>query len=394
MNKWYKSIPEGTKDLLFSDLRCKKKIENELSAYFDSCGFSELSTPSLEFMDVYSINEALPSESMIKTFDVKGRLLVMRADNTVSAARVIATKVGVDRIRRFYYIQNTFMQNAYLSGKYNERTQSGVELIGADGIKADIEILVTAINAIKQCGLKDYKIEIGHGGFFKKIAARMKLDSDTLNDIRLLVESKNFTALNDMLDEMSSLRNDEEFKKQCDIIRSLPRMFGGREILDKAHDTFNDAFVNEELDYLDGIYRRLKEMGADKFVSFDLGMVHYLNYYTGIVFKGYVSGSRDAVLDGGRYDNLLERFGTEHTPAVGFGIDVDSAAELITADEKVNDCPPDILLHYNENKIAAACVKAEQLRNDGLAVELSVFDDETEAREYAEKRGINKFLVL
>lgn len=102
--------------------------------------------------------------------DAYGRLLVLRPDSTLPIARIAATRLkGAELPIRLYYNQNVFSRRKKLTGRNDETSQSGIELIGVNGIRADIEVIETAIEALKVCGAPDYKIEIGHAGFFKAL---------------------------------------------------------------------------------------------------------------------------------------------------------------------------------------------------------------------------------
>ena len=201
------------------------------------------------------------------------------------------------------------------NGSSREIPQCGVELIGAKGLKADLEIIVTAIDSLRSCGAPRFHVELGHAGFFRDLAARLDLDDGQEEEIRTLVEGKNFAALNAFL---SPYRGNPA----CAALERLSRLFGGTEVLAEAERL---AGKTEAVDYLHALYDELSAAGYGQYVRFDLGMVHQIDYYTGVVFRGYVEGAGDAVLSGGRYDALVEIFGRE-AQATGFAVDVDAVA--------------------------------------------------------------------
>ena len=148
-----------------------------------------------------------------------------------------------------------------------------------------------------------------------------KLDADenTKEEIRSLIYSKNYPVLNDLLNEVGD---------NCvsNALRQLPRLFGGVDVLDKAAAIYTNDKIKQILENLREVYTRLSALGYEGKISLDLGIVSHIDYYTGIVFKGYLSNIGEAVLKGGRYDNLVGEFGRECN-AVGFGVNVDSAAK-------------------------------------------------------------------
>ena len=181
-----------------------------------------------------------------------------------------------------------------------EAAQCGVELIGARGVRADLEMICMAVDSLRSCGLKNFHIEIGHAGIYRALASEMKIDDETAEQIRALIEGKNFAALRAFLADYSD-------RPACAALNQLAYLFGGVEVLDEA-----EALGSGEegtIAYLRTLYQLLEQAGYGRYVRFDLGLVHQIDYYTGVVFRGYVEGAGTAVLSGGRYDRLLEAFG-------------------------------------------------------------------------------------
>ncbi|MEA4933141.1 MAG: ATP phosphoribosyltransferase regulatory subunit, partial [Lawsonibacter sp.] len=108
-------------------------------------------------------------------------------------------------------------------------------------------------------------------------------------------------------------------------LKRLSRLFGGTEVLGEAEKL---AGKTEAVDYLRALYDELSVAGYGQYVRFDLGMVHQIDYYTGVIFRGYVEGAGEAILSGGRYDHLVEVFGRE-AQATGFCVDVDAVARTL-----------------------------------------------------------------
>lgn len=382
MKKWIKNIPDGTSDILFSRCTAKRDIEKKIEGYFEGLGFCEIITPSIEFFDVFYSPEIFEAENMYKLFDNSNRLLALRADCTTPVARVVATRLkNYPSLLRLFYKQNVFRLNADFAGKRNEITQCGAELIGVKGIKADTDIIATAMGALK-AGIKDsFKIEIGHTGLFKALAVKSNMSSDDIEAARKLIESKNLTALKAFL---------SEFGDNALPLLQLPKMFGGREILSRAREIFEGEDVLNIISYIEELYDRLKELGLTDNILIDLGLVSSIDYYTGIVFRGYAEGSGSTVLTGGRYDQLIAKFG-EDRPAAGFAIDVDALSDTVkAADENI----PDYLLHYENGFEKNAYEALEKLKLDGYICEMSVFDSADEAKDYADKKGIKNVIMF
>ena len=252
------------------------------------------------------------------------------------------------------------------------------ELIGADGMKADLEIIVTAIDALRACGASRFHVELGHAKFFRDLADRMELDSETVEQMRAYIEGKNFAALNDLLAPY-------EGNSACAALKRLSRLFGGAEVLSEAEKL---AGKTDTVDYLRSLYDELSAAGYGQYVRFDLGMVHQIDYYTGVVFRGYVEGAGEAVLSGGRYDHLVEVFGRE-AQATGFCVDVDAVAHTLpeTALPVLRT-----IVHYEPGYLAQA-LEAVDGRPAGTC-ELSSCTTLEESKELAAAKGADSVLVF
>ena len=314
------NTPEGTRDRLFAECQERREVQNRLIRLFRRRGYLEVSTPDTEFYDLFALSgSAIPQERMLQVGDLSGKICVMRPDSTTPIARVAATKLrALPLPQRLYYDQKVYRANPANNGANREIPQCGVELIGADGMKADLEIIATAVDALRCCGASRFHVELGHAGFFRALAARLDADEDTLERMRALIEGKNFAALNQLL---APYENDSA----CAALKQLSRLFGGEEVLAQAEKL---AGRTDAVDYLRALYDALSAAGYGQYVRFDLGMVHQIDYYTGVVFRGYVEGAGEAVLSGGRYDNLVEVFGRK-AQATGFAVDVDAVARTL-----------------------------------------------------------------
>ena len=336
------NTPEGTRDRLFAECRDRRRVQSALTAQFRRRGYAEVSTPEVEFYDLFlQSGNPMPQEAMLKLIDRSGKIMVMRPDCTAPIARVAATKLQAMPLpQRLYYDQTVFRSGAEHRGGSSEIAQCGVELIGAAGGKADLEMVALAVDALRSCGVARFHVELGHAGFFRALAARMDMDGETVEQMRQLIEGKNFAALNDLLEPYQG-------RSAYAALKRLSRLFGGVEVLDEAEAL---AGEHETLEYLRSLWTELEAAGYGNYLRFDLGLVHQIDYYTGVVFRGYVEGAGNAVLSGGRYDGLAAAFGRS-APATGFAIDVDAVAACLEAEE-----PPklEVLVHFGPGQLARA----------------------------------------
>lgn len=388
MKRYDLITPEGTNDRLFEDCAVRKSVEQRIARIFVSKGYCEVNTPGIEFFDVFSLNSSyFPQESMYKLVDNKGRLLVLRPDSTMPIARIAATRLHEAPLPlRMYYSQNVYRNKPVMRGRSDEIRQMGIELIGSKSRRADLEVITAAIEVLASCDSEKFRLEIGDVGFFRELVAKLDADDAKKEEIRSLIEAKNYPALNDVLDSIG----DSEIAAS---LKQLPRLFGGAEVFDKAAALYSDDKIKKILSDLKAFYTDISLLGYDGKITVDLGIVNKIDYYTGIVFKGYLEGYGDAVLSGGRYDKLLAEFGYD-VPATGFGFNVDAAAKLIKHSGCYKSPVPDAVV-FAENGCEMKGIKySDDLINDGYIVENSVFTTLEETVDYAVKRGIPKVISV
>ncbi len=374
------NTPEGTRDRLFAECRERRQVQDSLTALFRRRGYQEVITPEVEFYDLFTQSgNPLPQESMLKIIDRSGKIMVMRPDCTTPIARVAATKLKtVPFPQRLYYAQTVFRSGNAHEGGSSEIAQCGVEMIGAMGRKADLEMVAMAVDALRSCGLERFHIELGHAGFFRALAAQMEMPEDETEQMRALIEGKNFAALDDLLAPYAD-------QPAYRALSRLPYLFGGLETLEEAEAL---SGANEAVAYLRELYQELDQAGYGPWLRFDLGMVHQIDYYTGVVFRGYVEGAGAPVLSGGRYDKLVEMFGRS-AEATGFAVDIDAVAGCLPA-----AAPPqlELVVHYETGELLRALAVVDE-RPAGTC-ELSPCRTLESSRNLAREKGASLVLVL
>ena len=382
MKKFTKITPEGTKDFLFAECSAMDDVCGKIEAVFTTRGFKKVITPAVEFYDVFSLPcSGIEQEAMYKTTDNKGRLLVMRPDSTLPIARMVSTRLKNSLLPvRLYYKQAVYRSHPTLTGRTSENMQMGVELLGVQGIRADLEVLTTAVSAVSAVA-SDFRIELGHAGVFDALSDNLSIDEAYKEKIRVSIEGKNYSALNNLLDKLAPC-------KAVSAIRSLPSLFGGEEVFEKALDVCEGTKAVEALEYLHTLYKSLLPLDLGEKLIVDLGLVQRNDYYTGIVFSGYISGIGDAVLSGGRYDELLGEFDLP-MGAAGFAIDTDAVTMKILSEGAISYSDnPDVLVYAKDGNEMRAITMVDELNKDGVKAQFSVLPTLEATKAFADERGI------
>ncbi len=387
MKRYDLLTPEGTRDLLFDECIAKRSIQERLRKIFTAYGYSEVITPGLEFNDVFNGKvRYFPQETMYKLVDGKNRLMVLRPDNTMPIARLAATRLREERLPlKLFYNQSIFMVNPKNSGRDDEFTQSGIEILGGEKTAADYEALSLAAQALFACD-EDFRLEIGESGIFRTLVDDLNLSEDKSELVHTLIESKNYPALNEALSGISGAA--------AEAVRALPSLFGEAEVFAEAEKYMYSNELKRKLEYLRGIYEALCSMGYSGKIKVDLGLAHKKNYYTGILFRGYVEGYGLPVLSGGRYDTLLGDFG-RNAAAVGFAVNVEAAAKVyLRSAEAPLVKPADVLVFSESGCEIAGLNHCRELIDAGSTVFNSLCASVEEAVEYAKTHGIHRVDIV
>ena len=309
-------IPPGALDLTGEAVRRRRALQRATLATLEAAGFEEVSPPTFEYEEVFvRAGGAAIVERLIRFLDLDGRALALRYDFTASVARVAATAFADRPLPlRLCYSGKVYRQEPDRGARPREILQVGAELLGVEGLTADVELIRLAVRLARAMGLRDFQINVGHIGALAP--ALNRLPDDLRPDVRRWIDRKDRGSLERALGPLGS---------EGQPLLALPFIMGRREAIASAR-TRAPADALPALDHLLAVDDALS---ADErtHVVYDLGEVRGLDYYTGLQFELFAAGVGRAIGAGGRYDDLMGRFG-HPMPAVGCSLDLDAVAEL------------------------------------------------------------------
>lgn len=314
----FAAIPPGALDLTGEAVRRRRFLQRAAMNTLEQAGYEELLPPTFEYEDTF-IRAAGPAvaERLVRFPDRDGRILALRYDFTASLARVAATTFAeARRPLRLCYSGKVYRQEPERGGRPRETLQVGAELIGQGDLNADIEVVRLTLRLLVAAGVRDFQVDLGHVGVLA--AGLAAIEEPLRSDVRRWIDRKDQASLRRAL---SSLSGDA-----CTLL-TLPFVIGRRETLEEAARAAPEASL-PGLEHLMALDAALSSEERSHLV-YDLGEVRGLDYYTGIHFEVFVSGAGRAAGAGGRYDDLMGRFGRA-MPAVGVSVDLDTIAETGT----------------------------------------------------------------
>ncbi len=301
-------IPPGTRDVLPEEMRELRAIGDRMRACFERAGYGEVHTPALEYEDVLRRGEARAAGARYRTFDESGAVLALRSDMTIPVARVVATRYAdAEPPLRFSYLARAWRATDRGVGEPREFLQGGLELIGVPGAEGEAEVVALTIAALDEAGLRRHRVGVGDGALYSSLLTSFGVPEDAHLPMMESLSRRDLVGLEGQVNALG-LSDDER-----DLLVRLPQIRGGREVLDRADSA--------GLDGLRELHELLAERGVADRVIFDLGLVRELGYYTGSVFEVYDPAVGFTLGGGGRYDELIGRFGRD-LPACGLALDV------------------------------------------------------------------------
>ncbi len=355
-------IPEGTKDYLQEEAFIQRSIVNKLLNLFTLWGYKEIKTPMLEKWDIVK-KKNVYDQKFFSLLDKSGDLLILRPEITAPVARVVATHFRdyVTYPLRLAYAGEVFFQSSSKSGNRRQKTQVGTELIGANSILSDCEVILMALESMESNNIKRYSLGIGHMSITMGLLNELIKDIEVREKVLALMIEKDIVELENILPENIK-----------DKVMMLAARNGGREFLERVKNFSQDEKFKIAINRLETIYGILENIGYKNRIFFDFSIIGDFSYYTGLLFEGYGKGIGIPILSGGRYDNLIEEY-FEKKPAVGFAIDVDL---YIKAMNQVIEMPKveslngsiDYIERFREVRIA---------HQNGKIVEINLEDNES-----------------
>ncbi len=305
-------IPPGTRDVLPDEMRELRAIQSALLGTFESAGFREVRTPTLEYADALEMADRRSADSAYRFFDERGEMLALRTDMTIPIARLVADRYrDLEPPHRLSYFANAYRAVTPQRGELREFGQAGIELIGVPGPEGTAEVVELLDRSLSAVGLDQAVIGLGEDGLWTALLQDAGAGPETIE------RSSELLVSHDLVGVERSLRDSDELDENAITQATrLIQLRGGIEILDEAR-TFGGAGFAEVLDRLAGNFEAISARSLNRNVLLDLGMLREIGYYSGSTIEVYDDAVGDVIGGGGRYDDLMNRFGMD-LPAAGF----------------------------------------------------------------------------
>ncbi len=280
------ALPSGARDVLPEEMRELRTLTDAMRAVFDEAGYGEIHTPALEFESVLRRGDPEAARPAYRFFDEDGRVLVLRSDMTIPIARVVASRyTHAEPPLRFSYFAHAYRAVKPQRGESREQLQAGIELVGAPGAEGSAEALTLLCRTLDAAGLNDYRVGVGSASLYVSLLDSLRVPMGPRRKLLHELTTRDFVGLARVVRELDLPAEDAE------LLTTTPQRRG-------APDDVRERVI------------------------FDLGLARDLGYYTGAIFEVYDAALGVPIGGGGRYDDLLGRFGRP-LPAVGWALDME-----------------------------------------------------------------------
>ena len=306
--------PQGTRDFLPGETELIDGTANILLEEFSKWGYSKVITPSIDFLDVFLMSSE--SAELFKVADTStGEMLSFRSDFTPQIGRLSsALKNSIVLPYKFSYSGPVLRNFDPVLGKPREIWQVGAELVGPESPESDAELIIMGIESLKRLNIKDFSVDIGNVEFFRGIVS--DIETPYKKKIEEFILRKDSSGLHDFLESISLPSGKKE------AISELPFIFGEKSVIKKAWKMACNEASKNALDNLERVVSYIKSYKLEKYITIDLGEIRGLNYYTGTIFECFAPNVGYEIFGGGRYNNLIGRFG-ENCAGAGFAVNLD-----------------------------------------------------------------------
>ena len=353
--------PLGMRDTFPQIYEKVEAVRNTGRDFLCSRGFEFIKTPAVEYFDTVGKASAIADAHLFKLVDSQGNTLVLRPDMTTPIARVATSKLLKEMIPlRLAYFASVFRAQEAEGGRPAEFDQMGIELIGDNSVFADAEVIVAAMELLQQFGLAQFKVTIGHAGILNCILQDYTESIEQQHILRTLLVQRNYVGFEEAVASFDLPKT-----KSDALLQFIEEAMNVKEIQDiEKYVRKNDA-----LEYMQQLAKLLEIADLADYVAFDFTLSSHMSYYTGMLFEVFATGSGFPLGNGGRYDGLLEVFGSK-VGATGFSIRVDRLLETLNGLAKERE--EAVVVLFEEEQFEEALAKVQVLRAAGKQATLQL----------------------
>lgn len=390
------SRPRGTRDFLPDEMRIRSHIIERIRKVFEAHGFEEMDTPAIELWETLSAKGGEEVEHQIYKFQDKGgRWLGLRFDLTVPLARVVASNPNLAKPFKRYCIAKVWRYEEPQSGRFREFLQADIDVVGSPYMEADVECISTAVDALRALGLEKFKVRVNNRKILEGLMSSMGIYGEAFFKVLRILDKLEKIGETKVVEELKGLGIEEDLVlKIMDFTKNR-----GEEALDYAERNFHSDLIQEGTKELKKMLELAEFYNLRDCISVDFSLVRGLDYYTGPVFEVEAEDMQiGSIAGGGRYDNLIEKFGGVATCATGISLGIERLYEILSEkiSSKVGRSNVKVFVaNVNEELLGESIKICRKLIEMGVSAETDLMRRKLARQlEYANVKGIPFVLIV
>jgi len=392
--------PRGTRDYLPEDQLNKNWVVDTVREVYESYGFEPLDTPAFEYLEMLRIKSGEDILNQVYAFkDKSDRELALRFEHTASTVRVVASHRELQKPFRRYIIGPTWRYERPSETRFREFLQADVDIFGVESSIADAEVISAVVEAFSRLGFEGFTIYLNDRRILKAIVELAGIPSENSLDAIRAVDKIKKIGRDGVIEELRRVSPYEGASiKLLDMIglkgEPLEVIGSARQMLKEYPEGIKGCEALEDL------IRYAGGFGFAEYIEVDLSLARGLDYYTGPIFEVFAKGYEEysSLAGGGRYDEIVELFGGEPTPATGVSFGVDRVTLVLEAKGAFKDLSlgADVYVApVNADVVLKAIEITQTLRRAGISTMVDLMGRRLGKQfEYADKKGIPRVVVV
>jgi len=392
--------PRGTRDYLPEDQLKKSWVVDTVREVYESYGFEPLDTPAFEYLEMLRIKSGEDILNQVYAFkDKSERELALRFEMTASTVRVVASHRELQKPFKRYMIGPTWRYERPSETRFREFWQADVDIFGVESSIADAEVISAVVEAFSRLGFEGFTIYLNDRRILKSIVELAGIPSENSLDAIRAVDKIKKIGRDGVIEELRGISPYEEASiKLLDLVglkgEPLEVIGSAKQMLMEYPEGVKGCEALEDLVKYAGAF------GFAEYIEVELSLARGLDYYTGPIFEVFAKGYEEysSIAGGGRYDEIVELFGGEPTPATGVSFGVDRVTLILEAKGAFKDLSlgADVYVApVNEDVVLKALEITQGLRQAGISTIVDLMGRRLGKQfEYADKKGIPKVVVV
>lgn len=392
--------PRGTRDFLPEQMKKRKWVLDQIREVYENYGFDPLGTPAFESWDLLKIKSGEEIIDQIYYFkDKSERELGLRFEWTASLARVVASHRELHMPFKRYAIGPVWRYERPSENRYREFWQADADIVGVYEPIADAEVLAAAVSCLKRLGLNDFNIRLNDRRILEAFVDSIGVSMEKSLDVFRSIDKLEKIGKEEVQEELADIGISYDDSQK--LLTSLALSGEPKKVLE---ETIKQISGNEKgiegCKVLSDLVSHAEKFGIANFITVDLSLARGLDYYTGPVFEVGVKGHEGygSIAGGGRYDEIIELFGGEPTPATGISFGVERLVTLLEDIRKFEELHLGIdvfIAVVSESVRDYSIAIAQSLRNAGIPSELNLLDRALSKQfEHADRKNAKWVIIV